>query len=65
MVEKLKDVDPKALYSPKQAWTLLGISKATLYRYDSQGLIKHDIRVANGRRVYKGYELIHLHGAVE
>ena len=64
MVAKLKDVDPRALYSPKEAWTLLGISKAALYRYDSLGLIEHDIRLANGRRVYRGYELIRFHGAI-
>lgn len=57
MVNILKDLVPWGLYSVKETCALLGISKATLYRYDSLGLIKHDIRVVNGRRIYRGTEI--------
>lgn len=38
----------------------LQISPTTLHRYTEQGLIKARVRKANGRRVWKGADLINL-----
>lgn len=58
----LSGVDPEGFYKPKQTWTLLGISKATLYRWDEEGLINHYLHESN-RRYYKGSDIIRCHNA--
>lgn len=61
MVTSLPKIDPDGFYSPKETWTILGIGKTALYRYDKNGLIAHEVRPENGRRVYSGKSIIRFH----
>lgn len=54
------NVKPEALYQLGEAATLLGIGQSTLHRYTERGLCKASIRRSNGRRVWKGAELLKL-----
>lgn len=59
MVRTLPDnIVPNGLYTPKETWSLLGISKTSLYKYDHKGSIKHETRDENGRRMYRGAAII-------
>lgn len=61
MVNSLPKLDPEGLYSPKETWTVLGIGRSTLYKYDRSGFIAHETRPENGRRVYRGKSIMKLH----
>lgn len=54
------NVSPTALYEAKATCEALGITPSTLSRYYRSGYIKADVRRVNGRRVYKGSEIIKL-----
>lgn len=41
---------------------MLGISKALLYQYDKRGEITHETWLPNGRRKYRGREIVRFHG---
>lgn len=62
MVAVLPHIEPDGLYSPKETWQILGISKSALYDYDSRGLLEHEIRRSNGKRVYRGRAIMRFHG---
>ena len=61
MVAVLPPIEPNGLYSPKETWTLLDISKSMLYDYDKKGILEHEIRESNGKRVYRGKAIIQFH----
>ena len=63
MIAKLGKIDPNGRYTPKQTWWMLGISKTALYAYDKKGFIRHELLPQNGRRVYRGREIIEFHEA--
>ena len=52
-------IAPNGSYSVTQASTLLGISRRTLRRYESAGLVVAHLNQL-GRRKYSGKELIKL-----
>lgn len=62
MVAVLPKIDPNGLFSPKQTMSILDIGKTSLYKYDKDGLLQHEIRPENGRRVYRGKNIIKFHG---
>lgn len=53
-------VTPTGLYEAKAAAEALGISRQTLHSYTRQGLLAASIRKTNGRRVWRGSELIRI-----
>lgn len=58
-------ITPNGQYNIKQTFTALGISRAALYNYDRDQLISHELRPENGRRVYRGKEIIRFHGSTD
>ncbi len=58
MVAILPEIDPNALYSVQETMKILGIKRSTLYAYDKSGIIEHEIRCCNGRRVFRGNAII-------
>lgn len=53
-------VEPDGYYQLKEASLALAINPSTLHRYTQQGLCKASVRRANGRRIWKGSELLKL-----
>lgn len=58
-------ITPNGQYNIKQTSAALGISRAALYNYDRDSLIRHELRPENGRRVYRGKEIIRFHGSTD
>ena len=52
------NVSANSRYDINAACTLLGVSRKTLGKYTSAGLIKCGIRACNGRKFYLGSELL-------
>lgn len=63
MVAVLPHIEPDGLYSPRETWEMLGIKKSMLYNYDNSGLLEHELRRANGRRVYRGRAIMKFHAS--
>ena len=64
MIAEPPQVDAKGLYTAAQAAQALGVSKRTVYRWESEGRLRLYVRKGTGRRVYKGSDLLRLWGAV-
>lgn len=64
MIDTHIKANDHAFYSPKETSDLLGVSIATLYNYDRDGVIRHHINENNGRRLYSGKEINRVKTAV-
>lgn len=53
-------VNPDGLYESRQACAALAIAASTLNKYTALGYCKASTRRCNGRRIWKGSELIRL-----
>ena len=60
MTSTRPNVQPDELYQAKQAAQLLDIAPSTLYRYTNAGLLRCSTRKCNGRRIWKGSELLRI-----
>lgn len=60
MITTEPKVDPNGLYQMGDAAKALQIAPSTLHRYTEAGLVKPRVRRSNGRRVWKGIDLITL-----
>jgi len=58
MTSREPHINPSDLYQLKEAAAILGVAQSTLHRYEKEGICKASIRRTNGRRVWKGSELI-------
>ena len=61
MVASIENIDPNGRYTPGQTCRMLGISKTSLYTYDKNGQIEHELLPHNGRRVYRGKNILAFH----
>lgn len=52
------DIKSDNRYSVNETCDLLGISKSKLYRDSNAGKIKYGVRRHNGRRFYRGIDII-------
>lgn len=51
-------VSPNSRYDMNATCSLLGISRKTLLKYTVAGLIQCGLRECNGRRFYKGSDIV-------
>lgn len=58
MTNDISRINPNALYELRHAADLLGVSKQSLSAYTRDQKIRASIRRSNGRRCWKGSELI-------
>lgn len=54
------NVVPAGLYGRQQTMDALGISSSGLYKYTEQGKLPAQTRRANGRKVWRGQDIINL-----
>lgn len=57
------NVNQTGLYPIGEAAKILGISRRTLLRHSDEGLIQFRLKRSNGRKVFRGSELIRYHEA--
>lgn len=58
MIKTEPDVNPQGKYELRHASQIMKVSKSTILRWTSQGLMRCSVRRANGRKVWSGAELI-------
>lgn len=58
MKASVKDIEPQGIYTATQAIEVTGMSRRTFYNYLKSGKIRSHYRSLDGKRVYKGFELI-------
>lgn len=60
MITSKPDITPDGYYQMNAAAQALQISRTSLHRYTEKGIIKASVRRVNGRRIWKGSELLKL-----
>lgn len=63
MVNEVPDIPKKAKFSVKETAKILGVSRASLYRYIKDGFIKANVRMCNNRICFTGGEIIKFWGS--
>lgn len=55
-----EEIDPRELYTPKEAMIYLDIASTTLQRWARGGFIKAEFKPTSSRRYYRGTELLRV-----
>ena len=63
MTNKKPEVEYNSRYSPKEAAFMLGISISTLYKHTKLGNILCGFYKHNGRRFYRGSDIVKFWGS--
>lgn len=58
MKATVKDIEPQGIYTASQAIEVTGMCRKTFYNYVRSGRIQSHFRALDGKRVYKGFELM-------
>lgn len=57
-MNKIENIETKAVYELRQVSELLGVSPSTVLRWTRQGLLPCRIRKINKRKVWRGVDII-------
>jgi len=58
MTTEQPNVNPLGLYGRKETMSVLGIGSTTLYNWSDSGILPCHVRKSNGRKVWKGADII-------
>lgn len=54
----IENIQPHGLYDASESMELLGVKPSTFYRHIREGKIKYKISKRNGRKVFRGRDLM-------